>query len=446
MVRKSMKNNLFNEISKNKKIITYKNKKINLRNIKKLINERAKKFSNLRKGLVSISTQNKIDFIINFYACNKINFPIFLNDNRSVKQNINENINVNYIFKKNNLVLINKKFNNKFSYNLVIKSSGSSSIAKYIYIKNESISHVCNEMNKKMYNDNQIYSELIFAPIYHAFGFGRLHALMTSENNIILTDTLSISNFYSLISKNNLINSASIPSKFLSIILGIKKNQLKDLLKNIKYFQVSTGYLDMLSRKKILKHNINLFLNYGMTEAMRSTFLNLKENKNKIHTEGKPLVGVKIKIKKRISKKYGEILIKGKNLAYGYSDTNEWNKRIKKKYFHTGDIGYLDKDNFLIFKSRLGNKLTINGKTFFTEDIERIIRKFLNIDKLKIVKNHQKIFLISEKKFNNRELYNKLRNNGINIVFDKIIFNKISVTETGKIKFSNLKKIINEEK
>ena len=83
-----------------------------------------------------------------------------------------------------------------------------------------------------------------------------------------------------------------------------------------------------------------------MTEAMRSTFLNLKKNKKKIHTEGKPLNGVRIKIKKNHLKKYGEILIKGKNLACGYSDKNEWNKKFKKEYFYTCDIGYLDKDNF----------------------------------------------------------------------------------------------------
>ena len=297
-----------------------------------------------------------------------------------------------------------------------------------------------------MYVKSIRYNELIFAPIYHAFGFGRLHSLMVSRNNITLTDTYSISNFYNLISKNNLINSISIPSKILSIILKIKKNQIKVLLKKIKYFQVSTGHLDILSRKKILKQNINLFLNYGMTEAMRSTFLNLKKNKNKIHTEGKPLNGVNLKIKKKVSKKYGEILIKGKNLAYGYSDKIEWNKRLQNKYFHTGDIGFLDKDNFLVFKSRLGNKLTVNGKTFYIEDIEKIIKKFLKLDKLKIIQHNKKIYLISEVKFNNKNLYKMLSKNGINIIFDKIFFNKVSLTETGKFKFSNIKKLINEKK
>ena len=35
-------------------------------------------------------------------------------------------------------------------------------------------------------------------------------------------------------------------------------------------------------------------------------------------------------VQKNHLKKYGEILIKGKNLAFGYSDKNEWNKKVKE--------------------------------------------------------------------------------------------------------------------
>ena len=37
-----------------------------------------------------------------------------------------------------------------------------------------------------------------------------------------------------------------------------------------------------------------------MTEAMRSTFLDCMKYKNKIHTEGKPFAGIKIKFLKKM--------------------------------------------------------------------------------------------------------------------------------------------------
>ena len=108
-------------------------------------------------------------------------------------------------------------------------------------------------MNKQMYGKNKIYNELIFSPLYHAFGFGRLHALMSSNNNITLTDSFSISNFYNLLSNFNSIDAISLPSKILSTIFKINKSITKRLFNGIKYLQVSTGYLEKFYRKKILK-------------------------------------------------------------------------------------------------------------------------------------------------------------------------------------------------
>ena len=62
-----MKNNLSSEIyQKDQKLFFYRGKILDLKMIKSLIHERAKKISKFRKGIVSISTQNKLEFIINF--------------------------------------------------------------------------------------------------------------------------------------------------------------------------------------------------------------------------------------------------------------------------------------------------------------------------------------------------------------------------------------------
>ena len=128
------------------------------------------------------------------------------------------------------------------------------------------------------------------------------------------------------------------------------------------------------------------------------------------------------------------------------NNKEEWNKKFVNNYFETGDIGHIDKDGFLIFKSKSDNKLNINGKTFYTEDIENMIKKFSNLEKLKIVQIQNKIYLISEKKIDEKKLYKIFKKNQINIIFDKILLNKIPITETGKIKFSDIKRLINEKK
>ena len=73
----------------------------------------------------------------------------------------------------------------------------------------------------------------------------------------------------------------------------------KKITKDIKYIQISSGFFPLNLRKKLLALGINLYINYGMTEAMRLTFLNCRKYKNKIATEGKPFKGIKLKLKNK---------------------------------------------------------------------------------------------------------------------------------------------------
>ena len=49
-------------------------------------------------------------------------------------------------------------------------------------------------------------------------------------------------------------------------------------------------------------------------------------------------------------------------------------KYIYKNYFRTGDIGYLDENNYLYYMGRLKNIMNISGVNVFPEDIEGVIK------------------------------------------------------------------------
>ena len=52
---------------------------------------------------------------------------------------------------------------------------------KYVYLTQNNISYVSTMMNKNMFKKNNIENELIFAPLNHAFAFGRMHSLIKSK-------------------------------------------------------------------------------------------------------------------------------------------------------------------------------------------------------------------------------------------------------------------------
>jgi len=436
----SFKKNLFSEINFNKnKYIIYNLKKYKLSEIKEEIDKRYKKIIKIKKGIVSISSNNKIDFIINFYVCNRAGFPVYLNETESLNKIRNEKIDINYIIKKDKILKIRSPIKKIYKFNIILKTSGSTSLSRYVLLKNENISFIARNMNKEMFSNKEEYNELIFAPLNHAFGFGRLHSLIISKNNIVLTDQITFSNLLNLRRRFNMINSLSIPAKILATIIEMGSVTSKKILNGIQYIQVSTGHFPLKYRKKILNLNINLFINYGMTEAIRSTFLNCFKFKNKINTEGRPFKGIKIKIQNE-KYRYGKILIKGKNLAYGYDDLEEWRKKTISGYFNSGDIGYLDNDNFLIYKFRSSGKLNINGITYYSQNIENLIKDHFKLKNVKIFsKNNSKlIYIFLNKNIKENKIYEFLNKKNINISFDKIIKHNFLYKGTGKINFAKI--------
>ena len=327
---------LYTEIkNKNNKFIFYK-RKINFELVKKQIEFNFKSLSKVKKGIVALDTEDKIKFITRFYSCNKAGLIVFISNKKSYKELKKEKININYIFRIDKLLEISKKHDTyPKDLAVILKTSGSTDFAKYVYVSNSNISFITSEMNKEMFNNRKSYNELIFAPIDHAFALGRMHSIIKSDHSMTLIDDFSFNNFYKTY-KIAKCNSISIPAKLLKTLIELDFANFKKEIAKLEYAQVSTGYFPKTLRKKFLKNGSNLFINYGMTEAMRSSFLNCKKFQKKIHTEGKPFKGIKIRILKNSKGNLGEVYTKGKNLVLGYSNKVLWKTKYINGWFKTG--------------------------------------------------------------------------------------------------------------
>ena len=110
---------------------------------------------------------------------------------------------------------------------------------------------------------------------------------------------------------------------------------------------------------------------YGLTEASPLVSFNSPDG-YKFGTAGKLLVGSQM-----TTTEEGEILYRGPNVMKGYWKAPEATAAaIEDGWLHTGDIGYLDEDGFLVITDRLKDIIvTLNGKNISPQPIESSLMK-----------------------------------------------------------------------
>lgn len=110
---------------------------------------------------------------------------------------------------------------------------------------------------------------------------------------------------------------------------------------------------------------------YGLTECAPLAAVN-PDHAPKDHAAGVVLPGGQLKIVDAGDDGIGEICYRGDNVMLGYYKMPEETAAVKKNgWLHTGDLGYIDADGYLVITGRKKNIIvTANGKNIFPEELE----------------------------------------------------------------------------
>ncbi|MEA3316336.1 MAG: AMP-binding protein [Bacteroidota bacterium] len=156
-----------------------------------------------------------------------------------------------------------------------------------------------------------------------------------------------------------------------------------------------------------LNKDVELFLNkikfpfsigYGMTECgPLISYANW--DKTKLGSAGAIVDTLDIKIDSDDPyNTVGEIMVKGENLMYGYYKNKDATDKVidKDGWFHTGDLGVIDKENFIFIKGRSKSLLLgPSGENIYPEEIEAKINNFPCIQESVVIqKNNNLIGLV----------------------------------------------------
>jgi long-chain acyl-CoA synthetase len=130
-----------------------------------------------------------------------------------------------------------------------------------------------------------------------------------------------------------------------------------------------------------------VYQGYGLTETSPVITVNTPQH-NRLGSVGRPLPGAYVRIKMAENASEGEILTKGPHVMKGYYKKEALTDEVidDLRWFHTGDLGKLDKDGFLYITGRIKNLIVLGGgKKVHPEEVEAALSQSPMIKEICVV-------------------------------------------------------------
>ncbi|WP_100331323.1 fatty acid--CoA ligase [Bacillus xiapuensis] len=135
------------------------------------------------------------------------------------------------------------------------------------------------------------------------------------------------------------------------------------------------------------KLGIQLVQAYGMTEMGPAiSFLQEQEQLTKAGSAGRPCINHEIRIVKpredgpsepddvAAPNETGEIIVRGPSMMAGYFHREKaTEKAMYKGWYHSGDIGYFDKDGYLWVCDRVDDMIISGGENIYPREVENVL-------------------------------------------------------------------------
>ncbi len=224
---------------------------------------------------------------------------------------------------------------------------------------------------------------LITLPLFHSFGQTvQMNAGIYNRASLVLLPRFTPDMALRLMDQKNITIFAGVPTMYWAI-LNYPDAQKYDLQKIASTLRlcISGGAPMPAEVMKAFeeKFKVRILEGYGLSETSPIATFNRLDRPSKLGSVGLPMWGVWVRIVDRNEKdvetdEQGEILIRGHNIMKGYYRRPEATAEVMRNgWFHTGDIGRRDADNYLYITDRVKDMIIRGGFNVYPREIEEVL-------------------------------------------------------------------------
>jgi len=250
-------------------------------------------------------------------------------------------------------------------------TSGTEGLPKGVELPHAALADVVTRLNDVMEVDASI-REYVGIPVYHSFGFGRCRAVAAAGGQVFLPehgfDPLQVAE---MLGKGEINAISAVPS--LWRILLDARSMFEDIGEGVRWIEIGSQYMSREEKLAVrsLFPNAKIVQHYGLTEASRSTFLEIHATPDEhLESVGRAYGEVEVGLTDD-----GRIKIRGPHVASQlWIDGKAQPAVDAERWYETNDLGSLQ-DGYLYFGGRADDVINCGGLKLAPELLETRVRE-----------------------------------------------------------------------
>lgn len=262
---------------------------------------------------------------------------------------------------------------------LMLYTSGTLGTRKGVLLSQANLAATVRYMTDFMGLDDTLV-EYVGSPIDHAFGYGRCRAVLASGGTLVLDDQdFNPIRALTLIEREKC-NSIAMAATGMAMLVEHFSRQLAKLGDQIRWVELGSVPMrtELMDRLVDLLPAARIVMNYGMTEAQRSTMIDFRAERTMLGTVGRASPECAARVRGEtgdsVTDTPGVVEVAGPHVALGYWGREDlWHERLTDGWFETDDLGSIDAQGYITFIGRRDDMINVGGDKISPVEIEHLI-------------------------------------------------------------------------
>ncbi len=267
---------------------------------------------------------------------------------------------------------------------LLIYTSGTTGRPKGVMLDHANLNAMCRSVIEGFRLTHDDHSLLIL-PLFHVNGIvvGTLSPLLAGGRATV-AGRFDPKTFFAALEQSRATYFSAVPTIY-TMLCGLPDDVQPDT-SSVRFAVcgAAPASVELLERFES-RYGIPIIEGYGLSEGTCASAVNPLDGPRKPGTVGLPLPGQTIRIVDQAGRpvpggEVGEVVIKGANVMRGYLNLpEETAKTVVDGWLHTGDIGHLDEDGYLVLVDRAKDMIIRGGENIYPREIEVVVHQLPQI-------------------------------------------------------------------